>query len=126
MGAVAGAVCGLRVVAAGGVGARGDPASVMVASGRFWAAALAGLPEQLDLPADRPRPAVASSVVIGAGGFDADVHAGVRGGGAGASMRRCSWWCMRRWRRLLSRLSGMADIAIGTPVAGRGERVLMI
>ena len=38
--------------------------------------------------------------------------------------RRCSWSCTPRLTVLLSRLAGVDDIAIGTPVAGRGEREL--
>src|SRR5690606_10648201 len=85
---------------------------------------LAGLPDQLDLPADRPRPAVAS----GRGAahtfeIDAETHAGLtelaRTEGATLFMAVHAAFAV-----LLSRLSGETDIAIGTPIAGRGERAL--
>src|SRR3546814_9975881 len=57
------------------LGSEDDQSSLISRQIGFWESALAGLPEQLDLPADRPRPAVASnrgaaySFVI-----DRDVH----------------------------------------------------
>ena len=48
------------------------------------------------------------------------VAGGAATGGAGA-MRRCSWWCMSALAVLLAPVGRADDIAIGTPVAGRGE-----
>ena len=42
------------------LGAEDDPESLIAQQIDYWTDALAGLPDQLDLPADRPRPAVAS------------------------------------------------------------------
>ena len=42
------------------LGAEDDAASVMARQLSYWKAALQDLPEQIELPADRPRPAVAS------------------------------------------------------------------
>ncbi|WP_156666330.1 condensation domain-containing protein, partial [Rhodococcus sp. HS-D2] len=42
------------------LGSADDPESIISSQVAFWRETLAGLPEQLDLPADRPRPAVAS------------------------------------------------------------------
>ncbi|MFE3262527.1 amino acid adenylation domain-containing protein, partial [Nocardia sp. NPDC059229] len=101
-----------------------DAESVISQQISYWRDSLRGLPDQLDLPADRPRPAVAS----GRGAthvftVDADTHAKLtelaRTRGATLFMVMHS-----ALAALLSRLSGEADIAIGTPVAGRGERAL--
>ncbi|MFC9432524.1 non-ribosomal peptide synthase/polyketide synthase [Nocardia sp. NPDC057030] len=90
----------------------------------FWTETLAGAPDQLDLPADRPRPAVSS----GRGavfGFDlpGPVQAGLadlaRAHGVSAFMVLHA-----ALAALLARLSGSTDIVIGTPVAGRGDRAL--
>ncbi|MBF6481229.1 non-ribosomal peptide synthetase, partial [Nocardia cyriacigeorgica] len=106
------------------LGSEDDPESVIAEQIDFWTRTLRGLPEQLDLPADRPRPAVAS----GQGAtevfeIDAQTHAALtelaRTRGATLFMVTHAALAV-----LLSRLSGEGDIAIGTPVAGRGERAL--
>ena len=55
-----GAVCRLHAVAARGAGRRGRPDSALARQLGYWRRRLQGLPEQLDLACDRPRPAVAS------------------------------------------------------------------
>ncbi|WP_051743155.1 non-ribosomal peptide synthetase [Nocardia carnea] len=106
------------------LGAEDDPESVIAQQVAYWSRELAGLPDQLDLPADRPRPAIAS----GRGAahtfeIDAETHAGLaelaRTEGATLFMAVHAAFAV-----LLSRLSGETDIAIGTPIAGRGERAL--
>ncbi|MEU4345754.1 amino acid adenylation domain-containing protein, partial [Nocardia sp. NPDC023852] len=106
------------------LGAENDPNSVISAQIAFWSDALRGLPEQLDLPADRPRPAVAS----GRGAthtfeIDAETHGSLT---ELARTRGVTLFMVAHAALavLLSRLSGEDDIAIGTPVAGRGERAL--
>ncbi|WP_030525746.1 condensation domain-containing protein [Nocardia rhamnosiphila] len=90
----------------------------------YWQSMLAGIPDQLDLPSDRPRPAVQSF----AGGrvevtIDADVHAGLV---RLAQQQNATLFMVvhSALAVLLSRLSGSDDITIGTPVAGRGEQAL--
>ncbi|MFD4431721.1 amino acid adenylation domain-containing protein, partial [Nocardia sp. NPDC058497] len=106
------------------LGDEDDAKSVISQQISFWGQQLRGLPEQLDLPADRPRPAVAS----GRGAthtfeIDAETHAALadlaRSRGATLFMVAHAALAL-----LLSRLSGEHDIAIGTPIAGRGERAL--
>ncbi|WP_030526113.1 condensation domain-containing protein, partial [Nocardia rhamnosiphila] len=106
------------------LGDESDPESIAAAQLTYWQSALAGVPDQLDLPTDRPRPAVQSF----AGGrvavaIDAETHAGLvrvaQQQGATLFMVVHSALAV-----LLSRLSGSDDITIGTPVAGRGERAL--
>ncbi|WP_280372819.1 non-ribosomal peptide synthase/polyketide synthase, partial [Nocardia abscessus] len=106
------------------LGAEDDPNSVISEQISFWSDTLRGLPEQLDLPADRPRPAVAS----GRGAthvfeIDAQTHAQLTelARTRGATLFMVAHTALAV---LLSRLSGEDDIAIGTPVAGRGERAL--
>nr|WP_280480151.1 non-ribosomal peptide synthetase [Nocardia cyriacigeorgica] len=106
------------------LGDENDPKSLAAKQVAYWAEALADLPDQLDLPSDRPRPAVQSF----AGGkvelhVDADTHRALielaRAEGATLFMVVHTALAV-----LLSRLSGTDDIAIGTPMAGRGEAVL--
>ncbi|WP_253261082.1 condensation domain-containing protein, partial [Rhodococcus ruber] len=106
------------------LGDENDPASVAAKQVTYWKQALADLPDQLDLPTDRPRPAVQSF----AGGkidftIDADLHRKLvelaRGRGATLFMAVHAAFAV-----LLARLSGTEDIAIGTPIAGRGQREL--
>ncbi|WP_449289755.1 amino acid adenylation domain-containing protein [Nocardia rhizosphaerae] len=106
------------------LGAEDDPQSLLAAQVAFWRRTLSGLPEQLELPADRPRPAVASR----AGDtmriqVPASVHAGLT---ALARRHNATLFMVvhAALAVLLARLSGTRDIAVGTPVAGRGEQAL--
>ena len=59
------------------LGSEDDAASLISRQVEFWSRALAGLPDQLDLPADRPRPVVAVHSTAALGSFvviGADVH----------------------------------------------------
>ncbi|MGI1850075.1 condensation domain-containing protein, partial [Rhodococcus sp. SJ] len=104
------------------LGDESDENSVLTQQLAYWRSTLADAPERLDLPSDRPRPAVASNA--GAGqrfSIDAAVHAGIeelaRDHGVTPFMVVHAALAV-----LLARLSGTRDIAIGTPVAGRGEQ----
>ncbi|MFD6896359.1 amino acid adenylation domain-containing protein [Rhodococcus sp. NPDC060086] len=106
------------------LGDESDPDSLMSKQVEFWSRTLADLPEELPLPVDRPRPAVASN--RGASlrvDLDRDLRAGIadlaRRSGATEFMVVHAALAV-----LLARMSGTEDIAIGTPVAGRGEAAL--
>ncbi|WP_153349226.1 non-ribosomal peptide synthetase, partial [Nocardia aurantia] len=106
------------------LGAETDPASIAARQIGYWRNALAGLPDRLELPTDRARPATPTY----RGGraefrIDAELHAALsnlaRAQGVTVFMVLHSALAV-----LLARLSGTTDIAIGTPIAGRGEQAL--
>ncbi|MGW4354475.1 amino acid adenylation domain-containing protein, partial [Nocardia sp. NPDC004582] len=106
------------------LGSEEDAESVAAAQLDYWRTALAGLPDQLDLPADHPRPARQSLH----GNYlrlplDAELHARLTelGRAHGATLFMV---VHAAFSALLARLSGTGDIAVGTPIAGRGERAL--
>ncbi|MEU6370192.1 condensation domain-containing protein, partial [Streptomyces sp. NPDC046931] len=90
----------------------------------YWARTLDGLPDQLELPADRPRPVVASHqggsipVTIGP-----DVH---RSLAALAQEADATLFMVVQaaFAALLSRMGAGTDIPIGSPVAGRADEAL--
>ncbi|PWW60408.1 non-ribosomal peptide synthetase [Actinokineospora spheciospongiae] len=89
-----------------------------------WTAVLAGLPDEIPLPADRPRPPVAShrggEVAFG---IPAEQHAALRAlaRGTGTTLFMVLHAGLAL---LLSRLGGGDDIPVGTPVAGRTDDAL--
>ncbi|WP_433597550.1 amino acid adenylation domain-containing protein [Nocardia sp. CA-135953] len=93
---------------------------------RYWRTALAGLPDRLALPTDRPRTAMRSNV-RGQVEFSVpnQVHLGLR---QLAHTAGVTWTAVVRAALavVLARLSGSGDIAIGTPMPGdrRAELVL--
>ncbi|MFI6955728.1 amino acid adenylation domain-containing protein [Nocardia sp. NPDC050408] len=106
------------------LGSAGQPGSLAAEQIAYWRGALADLPDELELPRDRPRPPVQSFV----GGrvelrIDARAHTALtklaRAEGATLFMVVHTALAV-----LLARLSSTDDIAIGTPIAGRGEAVL--
>nr|WP_321999901.1 non-ribosomal peptide synthetase [Rhodococcus qingshengii] len=106
------------------LGSEDDPDSLITRQVDYWRHALAGIPDQLDLPSDRPRPRVASN--RGAGHtftIEPDLHQALNrialDNNASLFMVLHSAVAI-----LLARLSGTSDIVIGTPVAGRGDQAL--
>ncbi|MFF3764543.1 amino acid adenylation domain-containing protein [Streptomyces sp. NPDC001922] len=97
------------------------PGSLLARELDHWTAALAGLPEQLDIPADRPRPARGSyrgdTVPVALG---AELHTALRGL---AQEHGCSLFMVLQagLAALLTRLGAGEDIPIGSPVAGRTD-----
>ncbi|WP_433195712.1 amino acid adenylation domain-containing protein [Nocardia sp. CA-107356] len=106
------------------LGAQDDAQSLLAQQIGFWRTELAGLPEQLALPTDRPRPAVLSSRgAVVAFDIDADVHAALDR--LARSHNSTLFMVVHAALAvLLSRLAGTTDIAVGTPIAGRGETAL--
>ncbi|WP_330178910.1 amino acid adenylation domain-containing protein [Nocardia sp. NBC_01503] len=106
------------------LGAEDDSESLLAHQIEYWSRTLADLPDHLELPADRPRPARAS--------HRAGECAIRLSGPLTAAIEQCA----RRHRAtpfmvvhaalavLLARLSGTADVVVGTPLAGRGHRDL--
>ncbi|GAA2477046.1 amino acid adenylation domain-containing protein [Streptomyces longisporus] len=98
-----------------------DPDSAMSRQIGFWRQALAGIPDELPLPADRPRPAEPT----GRGDrapitIDADLHTALVD--LAASSRVTVFMVLQAaLAALLTRLGSGTDIPIGTPIAGRTD-----
>ncbi|NRN71322.1 Amino acid adenylation domain-containing protein, partial [Kibdelosporangium sp. 4NS15] len=106
------------------LGDASDEESLAAEQARYWTKQLAGLPDQVTLPTDRPRPAVPSgrgaqmTTVV-----PADLHRGIvrlaRDTGATVSMV-----LQAATAALLTRLGAGTDIPLGMPVAGRTDEAL--
>ncbi|WP_317620767.1 condensation domain-containing protein, partial [Actinoplanes sp. KI2] len=106
------------------LGREDDPGSVFGSQVGFWRAALAGVPELMSLPWDRPRPAVPS---YRGGAVDVSVGASVHA----AVVRLAREWgatpfmvVQAALAVLLSRVGAGSDVVLGTVVAGRSDRAL--
>ncbi len=106
------------------LGSEEDPGSLAGQQLAFWREALAGLPVELDYPADRPRPATDSQrggeLVVDLGTrLHADLVALARTTGTTIAMIAHAALAV-----VLTRLGAGTDIPIGTPVAGRSDEAL--
>ncbi|HKH45843.1 MAG TPA: amino acid adenylation domain-containing protein, partial [Thermoanaerobaculia bacterium] len=86
-----------------------------------WRNRLAGLPPRLELPTDRPRPAVqthrgAARSIAMSPELSARLVALGRREGATPFMT-----LLAGWQALLGRWAGVEDLAVGTPIAGRNR-----
>ncbi|HET7460922.1 MAG TPA: amino acid adenylation domain-containing protein, partial [Longimicrobium sp.] len=88
----------------------------------YWRATLAGAPELLELPADRPRPPRQdfAGAVVGVE-LDEELTGGLKALGArhGTTLFMT---LLAGWAAVLGRLAGQEDVVIGTPTANRGQR----
>ncbi|MEE1756674.1 amino acid adenylation domain-containing protein, partial [Streptomyces sp. SP18CS02] len=106
------------------LGEEDDPHSLARRQLDFWRASLAGAPDELALPTDRPRPAVAShrggSVPLT---LDAGLHRRLLDL---ARSSDCTLFMVLQagLAALLTRLGAGTDIPLGTAVAGRSDEAL--
>ena len=106
------------------LGSEDDAGSLVARQLAFWRGRLAGVPDRLVLPTDRPHPAVASNRgATWSFSVPAVVHTGIETLGTAESATPFMV-LHAALAVLLARLSGASDITIGTPVAGRGEAEL--
>ena len=106
------------------LGSEGDPDGAICNQLSYWTKNLANLPEQLELPTDRPRPAVASfrgaTIPLR---LDAGLHSSLL---ALALEEQASLFMvlLAGLAVLLTRLGAGTDIPIGSPIAGRTDSAL--
>ncbi|MFJ3826069.1 amino acid adenylation domain-containing protein [Streptomyces nodosus] len=106
------------------LGSEDDPDSAVSRQLAFWRETLSGLPDELNLPVDRPRPAI-PSYRGGTVGFriNREVHQRLV-----ALSRTCQASVFMTLQAglsvLLHRLGAGTDIPLGTPIAGRGDESL--
>ncbi|HEX2201856.1 MAG TPA: amino acid adenylation domain-containing protein [Longimicrobium sp.] len=87
----------------------------------WWTDRMKGAPELLELPADRPRPAVQR---FRGGRHWMELPAALTerlralGGEHGATLFMV---LLAAWQALLARLTGQEDVVVGSPIAGRGR-----
>ncbi|WP_139277853.1 amino acid adenylation domain-containing protein, partial [Rhodococcus marinonascens] len=106
------------------LGSDEDAESLIGAQLAYWKTALAGIPDLLELPADRDRPSQQS--FRGARvhfSIDSDLHRRIRL--LSRRLRSTEFMTVHAALAiLLARLGSTSDVVIGTPIAGRGEPVL--
>ncbi|APE36327.1 non-ribosomal peptide synthetase [Nocardia mangyaensis] len=106
------------------LGSAADTESLAAQQIRYWRETLADAPDALELPTDRPRPAVQSMRSDDIDfSLDEQTHRALVDFAA-ANNVSVFMVVHATLAVLLARLGGTSDIVIGTPVAGRGEAAL--
>ncbi|MFF8725425.1 amino acid adenylation domain-containing protein [Streptomyces sp. NPDC015171] len=106
------------------LGAKDDPDSLLAAELAHWAKALAGMEQELELPADFPRPARSSqrgATVTRVLPAAAHARLAELARGAGASLFMA---LQAGLAAVLTRLGAGTDIPLGSPVAGRADEAV--
>ncbi|MFJ6611209.1 amino acid adenylation domain-containing protein [Streptomyces sp. NPDC091289] len=106
------------------LGAEDDPDALVNKQLAFWTKALEGIPDQLDLPFDHPRPKVAGyrgdSVLFE---LDAELHQRLTA--LGRTYRASLFMVMQAaFAAVLTRLGAGHDIPVGTPIANRTDEAM--
>jgi amino acid adenylation domain-containing protein/non-ribosomal peptide synthase protein (TIGR01720 family) len=108
----------------GQLGDLGDGDSPIAAQVAYWEDALGGMPERLQLPTDRPYPAVAD---LRGATLDVDWPAELQQRMVEVANEHSATGFMvmaAALLTLLSKLSGNSDVAVGFPIAGRRDPAL--
>ncbi|MFE2939985.1 condensation domain-containing protein [Streptomyces sp. NPDC059255] len=105
-------------------GDEADPGSTAASGARYWRAAVAGLPDELPLPRDRPRSrAAGKGAATLAFSVDAAAHERIH-----RVARECAATPYTVWHAALAaaltRLGAGTDIPVGVAVSGRGTEAL--
>ncbi|MBD8506928.1 amino acid adenylation domain-containing protein, partial [Hoyosella sp. G463] len=106
------------------LGAPTDPGSLWAEQITYWRRALAGTPDELDLPLDKPRPAIPSAE---GGAVDLPLPPGLQERLAATARRTGTTTFMvlhAGLAAMLARITGSSDIVVGTPTAGRSDPAL--
>ncbi|MFG2285703.1 amino acid adenylation domain-containing protein [Streptomyces sp. NPDC048595] len=108
----------------GQLAAADEPGSALAEDFDYWQKQLAGAPECLDLPLDRPRPTSASYAGdIVRFTLDADLHRGLSE--LARSLDATLYMVLQAaLAALLTRLGAGTDIPLGVPIAGRRDEAL--
>ncbi|MEX2971726.1 amino acid adenylation domain-containing protein [Streptomyces sp. C184] len=106
------------------LGDESDDRSLVAVQARYWRAELNGVPQPLQLPTDRPRPAVASNRGDTVGFvLDRDLLDAVESLALDRDVT-VSMVLQSALAVLLQRLGGGDDLTIGSPIAGRTDEAL--